>query len=172
MISIYKCNSLQDYHTLLSMYPNARWFDGGECERTPRFGIPAAFYVNTETTPSLIDVSGISVAQFHVDNYPSSYQFAELVPQLNVIDVLRVFLKHHNVYEEFKRLALISNTCKPRISTRANQAIDQCGFKWMDTTESEQRWALLEQKWKQLCSDFNVSEAQIGQYHDELFSKD
>ena len=169
MINIYKCNSLQDYHTLLSMYPNACWFDGGECERNPRFGIPAAFYVNTDTILPFMDLSGIETAQFHVDSYPSRYQFAELVPQLNVIDVLRVFLKHHNVYEEFKRLALISNTCKPRISTRANQAIDQCGFKWMD---SEQRWLLLEQKWKQLCGDFNISGVPIGKYHDELFSKD
>ena len=146
MINIYKCNSLQDYHTLLSMYPNARWFDGGECERTPRFGIPAAFCVNTETTPSLIDVSGISVAQFYVDNYPSSYQFAELVPQLNVIDVLRVFLKHHNVYEEFKHLALTSATCKPRASTLANKAIDRCGFIWADHRTRPYTWVQLEQK--------------------------
>ena len=172
MINIYKCNSLQDYHTLLSMYPNARWFDGGECERNPSFGIPAAFYVSTETTPPHMDVSGIETAQFHVDRYPSSYQFAELVPQLNVIDVLRVFLKHHNVYEEFKRLALISDNCKPRTYTRTNRAINQCGFRWMDTEEGEQRWSLLEQKWKQLCNDFNISEVKIGQYHDELFSKD
>lgn len=172
MINIYKCNSLQDYHTLLSMYPNVRWFDGGECEHNPRSSIPAAFYVSTETTPPLMDVSEVETAQFNVDEFPSSYQFAELTPQLNVVDVLRVFLKHHNVYEEFKHLSLTSSVCRPRAFTRANKAIDQCGFRWMDAEEGEQRWSLLEHKWEQLCSDFNISEVQIGQYHNELFSKD
>ena len=172
MINIYKCNSLQDYHTLLSMYPNARWFDGGECERNPRFGIPAAFYVNTETAIPHMYVSGFRTAQFRVDNYSGSYQFAELIPQLNVIDVLRVFLKHHNVYEKFKQLALTSDTCKPSASTRANKALAQCGFRWRDHRTRIYIWVQLEQKWKQLCRDFNISEAQIGQYHDELFSKD
>ena len=172
MINIYKCNSLQDYHTLLSMFPNVRWFDGGECEHNPRSSIPAAFYVNTETTPLLMDVSEVETAQFNVDRYPNSYQFAELIPQLNVIDVLRVFLKHHNVYEEFKRSALISNTCKPKASTRANQAIGQCGFDWADHRTKSHSWVQLEDKWKLLCRNFNISEAQIGQYHDELFSKD
>lgn len=172
MINIYKCNSLQDYHTVLSMYPNARWFDDGECERNPSFGIPAALFVSTKTTPPLMDVSGIETAQFHVDRFPSHYQFAKLIPQLNVIDVLRAFLKHHNVYDEFKYLSSISVTFKPRTHTYANQAISQCGFKWVDTKEGGQRWLLLEHKWKQLCRDFNIFKVPIGKYHDELFSKD
>lgn len=172
MVNIYKCNSLQDYHTLLSMYPNARWWDGGECEHNPSFVIPSAFYISTETIPPLMDASGIETAQLHVDRFPNNYQFAELVPQLNVIDVLRVFLKHHNVYEEFKHLALTSHTYKPRESSHAIEAIDRCGFKWIDTKEGEQRWLLLERKWKQLCRDFNLSSLRIGQYHNELFSKD
>lgn len=168
MINIYKCNSLQDYHTLLSMYPNVRWFDGGECEHNPRSSIPAAFYVSTETTPPLMDVSEVETAQFNVDEFPSSYQFAELTPQLNVVDVLRVFLKHHNAYDEFKHLASIAKACSPKAYTRANQAIGLCGFVW----EGKTNWLLLDRKWKQLCKDFNISEVQIGKYHDELFSKD
>ena len=172
MINIYKCNSLQDYHALLSMLPNVRWYDGNECERNPSFGIPAVLYVSTINTSPLIAVRSIETAQYHVNNFPRIYQFAELVPQLNVIDVLRVFLKHHNVYEEFKHLALTSNICKPRAYTRANQAIDQCGFRWGDHRTRAYTWVQLEQKWNQLCSDFNISGVPIGKYHDELFSKD
>lgn len=172
MVNIYICNSLQDYHTLLSMYPNARWYDGNECERNPNFGMPAAFYVFTKTNSTFMDARGIEVAQLHVDNFPSHYQFAELAPQLNIIDVLRVFLKHHNVYEEFKHLALTSETCRPIASTIASRAIDRCGFDWGDHRTKAYIWVGLEYKWKQLCDNFNISEARIGQYHDELFSKD
>ena len=176
MIKVYKCNSPEDYHKLLDMYPGSCW-SGGDLEDCEKNDIdnsiyPLAILVNADENPTLIDYSSIESATWYVHANSNSYAFVEFPELLNPIDVLRTFLKHHNVYDDFKQLAQESSVCKPYRNTTARNAIDECGFSWTNTPYLSSFWNNLEEKWYMLCNHFSIGNKVIGKYHKELFSKD
>ena len=82
---------------------------------------------------------------------------------LSHIDILCVFLKHHNSYG-----AYVSNhnstahfyTNRP--GALVNDMIVLCGFDWSKSLEGAHYWRTLNRKWYKLCTKFNLVNVEIS----------
>lgn len=74
------------------------------------------------------------------------------------LDVLRIFLKHHDAYNNYGNNV---NGSAPFFldhpGSKAVTMIVRCGFDWKRSPEGLAYWSQLNLKWQALCKAFNIT---------------
>lgn len=74
------------------------------------------------------------------------------------LDILRIFLKHHNAHNNYVNnrdgSAPFFLDYPPY---KVSQMLYQCGFDWKTSPEGTLYWLHLNQKWQALCKTFNLT---------------
>ena len=78
------------------------------------------------------------------------------------LDILRIFLKHHNAHNNY-----VNNRDGSALffldypDSMTYQMLDQCGFDWGKSPEGTFYWNQLNKKWIDLCKEFNLTTKRV-----------